>query len=88
LLEFWCKLASKITKDKFEDDSDDSKRNHAICNGTYSVKMKLDSTLPQFLPVFWNTHQVVLPWHNQEMLKLLLAICMMSLFQLGREPGI
>jgi hypothetical protein len=37
-LEFWGKLASDITEDNG--------------NGTYSVKMKLDSDLPQFLPMF------------------------------------
>jgi hypothetical protein len=51
-LEFWGKLASEITEDKIEEDSEDSEGGHAIGNGTYSVKMKLDSDLPQFLPMF------------------------------------
>jgi hypothetical protein len=51
-LEFWGELASEITEDKVEDDSDDSESRHAIGNGTYSVKMKLSTDLPQFLPIF------------------------------------
>jgi hypothetical protein len=51
-LAFWGKLDSDITEDKIEEDSEDSKGGHAIGNGTYSVKMKLDSDIPQFLPMF------------------------------------
>ena len=51
-LEFWGTLASDITEDKIADDSDDSESGHMIGNGTYSVKMKLRSDLPQFLPMF------------------------------------
>jgi hypothetical protein len=51
-LSFWGDLESEITEDKLEFDSDDSEGNHEIGNGTYSVKMKLRSDLPQFLPMF------------------------------------
>ncbi len=51
-LEFWGTLASDITEDKVEDESDDSESAQTIGNGTYSVKMRLVRDLPQFLPMF------------------------------------
>ncbi len=51
-LEFWGELASEITEDRVEDENEDSEGGFDIGNGTYSVKMRLGSDLPQFLPMY------------------------------------
>jgi hypothetical protein len=38
--------------DKIEGDSNDSENGHMIGNGSYSVKIKLDTDLQQFFPIF------------------------------------
>jgi hypothetical protein len=51
-LEHWGTIESEITEDKIEYDSHDSDKCQAIGKGTYSVKMRLISDLPKFLPMF------------------------------------
>ena len=53
-LEKLGKVESDITEDKIKYDSDDSEdsNGHTIGNGIYSVKMKLTTDLPQFVPMY------------------------------------
>ncbi len=46
-------IKSKLTEDVYEE-SDDSENDMPLGNGIYSVKMKIEKDLPQFMPMHGN----------------------------------